>query len=163
LGPEFQVRHAVTLLLDVPIRYHFERRFNEERQEGEVSVSRLKEMMSEIQREWLGEILEPGGEDPFYWASKLHFYTTERSFYNFPYTFGFLLSRKLFTRSRSEGPSFLQHYEAFLRGTSTRAADSLIVDVLHEDPSDPAFWMSAIDSPCEPFKACLELIRDSTA
>ncbi len=158
-----QVRHAVTFLLDIPIRYHFERRFNQERQEGEVSVSRLKAMMSEIQREWLGEILETDGEDPFFWASKLHFYITERSFYNFPYTFGFLLSRKLFTRYRAEGPSFLQHYEAFLRGTSTRDADSLIVDVLHEDPSDPTFWMSAIDSLREPFEAYLELITDSTA
>lgn len=158
-----QVRHAVTFLLDIPIRYHFERRFNEERQEGEVSVSRLKTMMSEIQREWLGEILETGGEDPFFWASKLHFYITERSFYNFPYTFGFLLSRKLFTRYRSEGPSFLQHYEAFLRGTSTRDADSLILEVLHEDPGDPTFWTSAIDSLREPFETYRKLIGDSTA
>ncbi|RKX32703.1 MAG: hypothetical protein DRP71_11630 [Verrucomicrobia bacterium] len=157
-----QVRHAVIFLLDIPIRYHFERRFNDERQDGEVSVSRLKAMMSEIQREWLGDTLEPGGEDPFFWASKLHFYITERSFYNFPYTFGFLLSRKLFARYQAEGSSFLQHYKAFLRGTSTRDADSLILDVLHEDPGDPAFWMSAIDSLREPFEAYRKLIADST-
>jgi oligoendopeptidase F len=59
-----QVRHAVTFLLDIPIRYQFERRFNEERQAGEVSVSRLKELMSETQREWLGDVLESDGEDP---------------------------------------------------------------------------------------------------
>jgi oligoendopeptidase F len=158
-----QVRHAVTFLLDIPIRYNFERRFNEERQTGEVSVSRLKALMSETQREWLGDILASDGEDPFFWASKLHFYITDRSFYNFPYTFGFLLSRKLFTRYRAEGLSFLQHYKAFLRGTSTQDADSLILEVLQEDPDDPSFWTSAIDSLREPFEAYRRLIVDSTA
>ena len=140
----------------------FERRFNEERQAGEVSVSRLKALMSETQREWLGGILASDGEDPFFWASKLHFYITGRSFYNFPYTFGFLLSRKLFTRYQAEGPSFLQHYKAFLRGTSTQDADSLILEVLQEDPGDPSFWTSAIDSLRETFEAYQRLIVDST-
>ena len=117
--------------------------------------------MSETQREWLGDILASDGEDPFFWASKLHFYITGRSFYNFPYTFGFLLSRKLSTRYRAEGLSFLQHYKTFLRGTSTQDADSLIREVLQEDPDDPSFWTSAIDSLREPFEAYQRLIGDS--
>jgi len=156
-----QVRHAVTFLLDIPIRYHFEHWFHQQRQEGEVRVSQLKAKMSEIQREWLGEVLEPGGEDPWFWASKLHFYITERSFYNFPYTFGFLLSRKLFARFQSEGPSFLHHYKAFLQGTSTRDADSLILEILNEDPGAPAFWKSAIDSLSKPFQTYRTLISQS--
>ena len=146
-----QVRHAVTFLLDIPIRYQFEHRFHQERQNGEVGVGRLKALMADTQREWLGDILQSGGEDPLFWASKLHFYITGLSFYNFPYTFGFLLSRKLFTRFKTEGSSFLPHYEAFLRQTTVQDADTLIRDVLGEDPSDPAFWVAAIDSLAEPF------------
>ena len=52
--------------------------------------NRLKELMVETQRRVVGDVLEPGGEDPYFWASKLHFYITGITFYNFPYTFGFL-------------------------------------------------------------------------
>ncbi|MEZ5274854.1 MAG: M3 family oligoendopeptidase [Opitutaceae bacterium] len=152
-----QVRHAVTFLLDIPIRYHFERRFHEERQTGEVGVGRLKTLMTETQQEWLGDTLEPGGEDPLFWASKLHFFITGLSFYNFPYTFGFLLSRKLYARLMAEGPSFLPHYEAFLRQTTVQDADALIRNALGEDPADPAFWAAAIDSLQEPFESLRSL------
>jgi len=148
-----QVRHAVTFMLDIPIRFEFECRFHEERLKGEIGVSRLNELMVDTQREWLGDTLEAGGEDPLFWASKLHFYITGLSFYNFPYTFGFLLSRRLYGRFRQEGTGFLPEYEAFLKMTSVRDADDLIRDVLDEDPADPAFWNSAIDTLREPFAA----------
>ena len=60
-------------------------------------------------------MLEPGGEDPYFWASKLHFYITGITFYNFPYTFGYLLSRGLYAMFKKEGASFLPKYEEFLR------------------------------------------------
>lgn len=154
-----QVRHAVTFLLDIPIRFSFESRFHEERLKGELGVSRLGELMSATQREWLGDALEPGGEDPLFWASKLHFYITGLSFYNFPYTFGFLLSRKLYGRFMERGEAFLPEYEAFLHRTTVFDADELIRAVLDEDPAQPAFWVSAIDSlqgPYETFRRGLE-------
>jgi oligoendopeptidase F len=148
-----QVRHAVTFLLDIPIRFEFEARFHEERMKGEVGVSRLNELMAETQRDWLGDVLEAGGEDPLFWASKLHFYITGLSFYNFPYTFGFLLSRKLFARLMEEGSAFIDEYEAFLNKTTVHDADDLIREVLGEDPSEPSFWASAIDTLQEPYEA----------
>jgi oligoendopeptidase F len=39
-------------------------------------VSRLKELMTQTQRRIFGDVLEEGGEDPYFWASKLHFYIT---------------------------------------------------------------------------------------
>lgn len=148
-----QVRHAVTFLLDIPIRFEFETRFHEERLKGEVGVSRLNELMSETQQEWLGETLEVGGEDPLFWASKLHFYITGLSFYNFPYTFGFLLSRKLYGRFMEQGAAFLSEYEAFLGKTTVSDSDDLIREVLGEDPAQPAFWESAIETLREPYEA----------
>lgn len=146
-----QIRHAVTFLLDIPIRFAFESRFHEERMKGEIGVSQLNELMSETQRDWLGEALEPGGEDPLFWASKLHFFITGLSFYNFPYTFGFLLSRKLYGRFLERGQTFLPEYEAFLHRTSVSDADELIRETFDEDPAQPAFWVSAIDSLREPY------------
>jgi oligoendopeptidase F len=140
-----QVRQAVGFLLDVPMRFEFERRFHEERGGGIVSVSRLKALMAEAQRTFFGDALAPGGEDPFFWASKLHFYIADVPFYNFPYTVGFLLSRALFARFKQEGAAFLPHYEAFLARSGSATCETLARDVLGADLESPDFWGATID------------------
>jgi oligoendopeptidase F len=103
---DMEINHGAIYLMDIPVRYEFEKAFYEERQKGEVSVSRLKELMAETQRRIFGDVLEEGGEDLYFWASKLHFYITGITFYNFPYTFGYLLSRGLFSmfKERERSP-----------------------------------------------------------
>src|SRR5207302_6969613 len=104
---DIEVGHGAIYLLDIPVRFEFEKSFYEERKEGDLAVSRLKELMIGTQRKIFGDVLAPGGEDPYFWASKLHFYITGLTFYNFPYTFGYLLSRGLYAMFKNEGPSFL--------------------------------------------------------
>ncbi len=139
-----ELRHAVIFLLDIPVRFLFEKRFYEERQEGELTPAQIKQLMVETQRAHLGEVLSPGGEDPYFWASKLHFYIGEVEFYNFPYTFGYLLSTSLFARLRSEGPSFLPAYENFLKRTGSMDSEEAVRQSLGEDITDPSFWRRAI-------------------
>lgn len=139
-----QVGQGPVFLLDLPVRFRFEKRFYEERGLGEVGPTRLKQMMVEIQRAQFGPALLEGGEDPYFWASKQHFYFSEVAFYNFPYTFGYLLSLSLFTRFQAEGPSFLPAYEDFLRQTGLTSCEDLARRTLGEDISQPAFWERAI-------------------
>ena len=47
---DVEVGHGAIYLLDIPVRYEFEKAFYEERKSGELSVSRLKELMVETQR-----------------------------------------------------------------------------------------------------------------
>ena len=141
-----EARHATSFLLDVPMRFEFERRLYEERAKGEVTVTRLKELMADAQRTFFGDALAEGGEDPFFWASKLHFYIADVPFYNFPYTVGFLLSRTLFARFKKEGAAFLPAYEAFLARSGSASCEDLARDVLGADLASPAFWSEAIDS-----------------
>ncbi|MCX5791639.1 MAG: M3 family oligoendopeptidase [Elusimicrobia bacterium] len=140
---EYLTGAAVTIL-DITVRFEFEKAFYEERQKGEVSVARLKELMTQCQRRVFGDALEPGGEDPLFWVSKLHFYMAGVSFYNFPYTFGFLLAATLFTKFKAEGPAFLPKYEAFLRLTGSDTAEGVARSALGADIGDPAFWETAI-------------------
>lgn len=141
-----QLRQATSFLLDVPARFAFEQRFYTERAAGEVPVSRLRGLMVEAQREFFGDVLAPGGEDPMFWASKQHFYIAQDSFYNFPYTVGFLLTRALFARFKQEGAAFLPVYEAFLARTGSTTCEVLARDVLGADLESPEFWGAAIDS-----------------
>jgi oligoendopeptidase F len=145
-----EVGHGAIYLLDIPVRYEFEKAFYEERKNGELSVSRLKELMVETQRRVLGDVLEPGGEDPYLWASKLHFYITGITFYNFPYTFGFLLSRGLYAMFKKEGSNFLRRYEEFLRLTGSDTAENVVRRSLGRDLEYPEFWTETIRSLEEP-------------
>jgi oligoendopeptidase F len=147
---DMEIGHAAVYLLDIPVRYEFEKAFYEERGRGEVSVSRLKSLMVETQRRILGDALEEGGEDPYFWASKLHFYITGTTFYNFPYTFGFLLSRGLFSMWKSEGPNFLRKYENFLRLAGSDTAETVARRSIDRDLESREFWSEAIASLEEP-------------
>lgn len=135
---------GATYLLDIPVRFEFEKAFHEERAAGEVGVGRLKEMMVETQRRVLGDALDPEGGDPYFWASKLHFYITATTFYNFPYTFGYLLSRGLFAQYEKEGPDFLPRYERYLKLTGSDSAENVVRRTVGLELTEPAFWSDAI-------------------
>lgn len=139
-----ELNRAPGYLLNIPVRFQFERRFYEERADGEVPVSRLKQLMCEAQREVFGDSLEPGGEDPYYWASKPHFFISSVTFYNYPYTFGYLLSHALFAQFRREGPDFLPKYEAFLRRSGSASCEDVVRETLGRDITLPEFWAEAI-------------------
>jgi oligoendopeptidase F len=147
---DVEVGHGAVYLLDIPVRYGFEKAFYEERGQGPLKISRLKELMVETQRRILGDVLEAGGEDPYFWASKLHFYITGITFYNFPYTFGYLLSRALYDMFRNEGASFLPRYEEFLRLAGSDTAENVVKRTVGEDLEKAEFWARAIRSLEEP-------------
>lgn len=149
---DMEAGNACAYLLDIPMRFEFEKSFYEERSQGPVSVSRLKELMVEAQQQVFGEVLEKGEEDPYFWASKLHFYITGATFYNFPYTFGFLLSRGLFSRFVAEGAAFLPRYEEFLRLTGSGTAEEVARQTLGCDLEKPAFWEEALQSLEQPLQ-----------
>jgi oligoendopeptidase F len=146
------------MLLDITVRFEFEKAFHDERIKGEVSVSRLKELMVETQRRVFGDAMLPGGEDPMFWASKLHFYITGVTFYNFPYTFGFLLARALYNLFKQEGASFLPKYEEFLRLTGSDTVEGVVQRSIGEDITQPDFWARAIKSLEEPLAQYQELL-----
>ncbi|MBN2082642.1 M3 family oligoendopeptidase [bacterium] len=137
---------SATLLLDITVRFEFEKAFHDERMKGEVSVSRLKQLMVEAQQKVMGDAMLAGSEDEMFWASKLHFYITGVTFYNFPYTFGFLLARALFNLFTKEGPSFLPKYEDFLRLTGSDTAEQVALKSIGADITKPDFWAESINS-----------------
>jgi oligoendopeptidase F len=114
--------------------------------------------MVETQRRVLGDVLEPGGEDPYLWASKLHFYITGITFYNFPYTFGYLLSRGLYAMFKKESASFLPKYEEFLRLAASDTAENVVQRTVGQDIEKTDFWTAAIKSLEEPLNRLQALL-----
>ncbi len=136
---------AAVFLLNIPMRFDFEERVYAERAAGELSVRRFKELMEDAQRRSYGDAVDPAQLDPWFWASKLHFFLTDVAFYNFPYTFGYLFSKGIVARFRAEGACFLAQYERLLRATGGDTAEGVARAVLGVDLEAPAFWHAAID------------------
>lgn len=141
-----EMLRAHAYLINIPMRFEFERTFYTERAHGEVSLSRLSEMMTAAQQKLYGNTLLPDGTDPMFWASKMHFFISGVSFYNFPYVFGYLLSQALFARFQAEGPAFLPRYEAFLAQTGSASCEEVARRTLDVDLTKPEFWAEALQA-----------------
>ena len=155
---DMEIGNGAIYLTDIPVRYEFEKAMYEERAKGELSVSRFKDLMVETQRRVFGDVLEEG--DPYFWASKLHFYIAGLTFYNFPYTFGFLLSRGLFARFKEQGPDFLPRYEEFLRLTGSDTCENVAKRSIDEDLEAPEFWVTSIRSLDKPLRQLESILPD---
>ena len=155
-----EINHGAIYLLDIPVRYEFEKSLYEERAKGELTVSKLKELMTETQKKVFGDVLIEG--DAYFWASKLHFYITGVTFYNYPYTFGYLLSRSLFRMFKDEGEKFLDKYEKFLLLSGSNTCENVVKKSIGEDIQSKQFWMDAIDTLNEPLENLKELLPKVT-
>ena len=153
-----EMLRAHAYLINIPMRYEFEKAFYTERASGEVSVSRLSALMTEAQRKLYGDTLLDDGTDSMFWAYKMHFFITGVSFYNFPYVFGYLLSQALFARFKAEGASFLPRYEAFLSMTGSATCEEVVKQSLGEDITQPEFWATALKA-IEPTLTAYEALK----
>jgi oligoendopeptidase F len=133
---------AVAYLMNIRGRYALERRLFELRREGALTPDTLRaETRRCFDHAYGGAVAHI---DDMFWASKLHFYIPEFGFYNWPYTFGYLLSGALSARARAEGPAFEPVLARFLRATGWLDASEAAREALGADLTDPAFWSSAM-------------------
>ena len=132
----------VAFILNIPARFEFEKGFYEARAERPLRPAELNERMSAAWGKWYGDSLaEP---DPLLWASKLHFFISGLSFYNFPYLFGYLFSLGVYARRDGLGDEFFPRYEALLRDTGRMTAEDLAARHLEVDLARPEFWRETV-------------------
>lgn len=141
---EQSLQQSTQLLIDIHSRFQFESAVFARRGERELSDEELSEAMLAAQAATYGDALEEGLRHPLMWAHKPHYYSSDRSFYNFPYTFGWLFALGLYTRYRPEGPSFHERYDELLSSTGIAAASDLARG-FGIDIEDPQFWRDSLD------------------
>jgi oligoendopeptidase F len=156
-----RVQRAIIFLCNIHARFLFELRFHEERQRGFVAQEKLCAMMEAAQKEAYCDTLEV--YHPWFWASKMHFSSTGMPFYNYPYTFGYLLSLGIYLKAHQES-SFENSYISFLADTGRMPVEELAQKHLGEDLGKEAFWQSILDflnKDIEEFLACSKLLSPS--
>jgi pepF/M3 family oligoendopeptidase len=136
---------AVVYLMNIHARFLFEDRLCTERAAGELPPGRLSELMLSAQREAFCDGLDDEGWSPNFWISKLHFYMSSLPFYNFPYTFGYLLSLGVYSLASDMGDQFADRYGRFLLATGSCDTEEAVKSTLGCDLTQPAFWNRSLD------------------
>ncbi|RMG32395.1 MAG: oligoendopeptidase F [Planctomycetota bacterium] len=136
---------AVSFLMNIHCRFLFEDEFYRRRRERELTAAELDDLMLAAQKTAYCNALCEDGWNPRFWASKLHFYITEIPFYNFPYTFGFLLSCGLCQIARRSPEGFAEAYRAFLCRTGRAMTEQVVKESFGYDLREPHFWNLALD------------------
>ncbi|EGQ8146102.1 oligoendopeptidase F [Vibrio parahaemolyticus] len=138
-----ELSSALALMINIPVRYEFEKAFYERRQEGELTAQDFCNLMSETWKDWYGDVMSEA--DPYFWASKLHFSIADVSFYNYPYLFGFLFSKGIYAQREAKGENFYIDYVNLLRDTGNMMAEEVVEKHLSMDLTKPDFWQQSVE------------------
>jgi len=147
---------AGALVVDIYSRFIFENTVFNKRQERELSVNEFKEIMLDAQEQTYADAI--GKKHPFMWAQKGHYYSTSRSYYNFPYTFGYLFGLGLYNEYQKNSSGFQARYNKLLASTGMADAKTLAKD-FGIDIEDKEFWKSSLEIASARAKEYIKLVE----
>ena len=87
--------------------------------------------------------------------ARVHYYSTDLAFYNYPYAFGGLLARGLYEMYLKEGTEFLPKYKAMLRETPALSVEDSAKDMRNRCIRAGISGAAALEA----FKKDIELFR----
>lgn len=140
------VQGACAVCVDILCRFYFEREVFEKRRDGDLMPDEMCQIMIDCQKKTYGDGLDENFLHPYMWAVKGHYYSTDFSFYNYPYAFGQLFGLGLYnrsTRQKSERP-FFEKYNELLSLTGQLPAEEVAASA-SIDITDPGFWQEGMD------------------
>ncbi|MEZ9410565.1 M3 family oligoendopeptidase [Vibrio lentus] len=138
-----ELSSSLALMVNIPVRFEFEKAFYEQRKKGELTAKQLCDLMETTWKEWYGDAMTEA--DPYFWASKLHFSISQVSFYNYPYLFGYLFSKGVYAQRDAKGEQFYGDYVSLLRDTGSMMAEEVVQKHLGMDLTQADFWQQSID------------------
>jgi len=141
---EASLQGACQVVVDIISRFRFERAVFEQRVQRELSAEEFKALMLDAQRQTYGSGLDPERLHPYMWAVKPHYYSADRSYYNFPYLFGLLFALGLYARYEDDPKAFRASYDALLSSTGLADAAEL-TRRFGIEITTPAFWRGSLD------------------
>ncbi len=151
------MRRTSNMLLILPVRHRLALSLMKARREGTISLTDINRLSREAWEHYLGDTTD--GCDQYLWAWKQHFYRTDVFFYDWQYTFGYLLSQHLAIRFERDSVTAAGVYFAgFCREAATLTCDELVKRHLDADITDRAFWSAAIDEAQKPLAETRSLL-----
>jgi pepF/M3 family oligoendopeptidase len=141
---ESSLQGRCQVVVDITSRFLLESGVFERRRVRELSIGELCELMLDSQRQTYGDGLDPEALHPYMWAAKGHYYSSQRSFYNYPYMFGLLFGLGLYARYEKDPDGFRAGYDRLLSRTGLDDAATLASE-FGIDLRTPDFWRTSLD------------------
>lgn len=143
------MRRISNYLLAIPARHRLAYNMVHMRQNSVLTVKAINEMSLEAWRHYFGDTTE--GFDQYVWAWKPHFYRIDTMFYDWQYTFGFLVARLLVQTFEQRGSTLAgADLQGFYHDAAAMTCDELLAKHLAVDIKDERTWLKAIDMMLEP-------------
>ena len=142
---ESQLSDTTQIICDILSRYLFETAVFDQRASRFMDSQALCGIMLNAQKQAYGDGLDHSLLHPYMWVCKSHYYSTGRSFYNFPYAFGGLFARGLYAQYEEEGSAFVPKYKTLLHTTSVASVEDT-AKIAGLDLTDKAFWARGLES-----------------
>jgi pepF/M3 family oligoendopeptidase len=140
---ENDIMSSAQVIVDILSRFLFESEVFEKREEGSLSVEELKTIMINAQKQTYGEGLNENFMHPLMWVCKPHYYSADANFYNFPYAFGQLFGKGLFSEYLKRGNEFVNEYDNMLSVTGKRTIAE-VAAMMKIDVHSIDFWRSSL-------------------
>ncbi|MDP5274988.1 M3 family oligoendopeptidase [Chengkuizengella axinellae] len=154
-----KIQNSVSYLCHIQARFEFEKQFYELRKKGSLTVEHINDLYVKAEKDAYQGYLEDYSD--FFWMMIRHFYFTDRSFYNFPYTFGYLYSQGLYAYALKNRTVFEKKYNDLLRDTGKMTIEQLTQKHLDVDLKKQDFWQNAMDMIAADIQQFLELTTSS--
>jgi pepF/M3 family oligoendopeptidase len=134
---------AGQVIVDIYSRYLFETELFKRRENGSLSVTELKKIMLDAQKQAYGDGLDHNVLHPYMWVCKPHYYYADYNFYNFPYAFGLLFAKGLYAEYLKRGSVFVEQYDQLLSVTGKmNIAD--VAKIMDVDVRSADFWRGSL-------------------
>lgn len=151
-----KIERCLNYLMNIRGAFLFEERFYECRKDGELDAVQIERLSLKCQEQAYGHSLSE--YEPFVWIKYEHFYQADTPFYNYPYSFGFLLSIGIIDIARGD-EQFHIKFQGFLSETGAMPLDQLVKKHFNIDLSTPFFWQQSIKRILNDIEEYIELQR----
>jgi len=141
---ENDISDYAQIIVDILSRFLFEDEVFKRRENGSLSAEDLSSIMLWAQKETYGNGLDEDFLHKYMWVVKPHYYDADFNYYNFPYAFGLLFSKGLYSLYLKNPDKFHTDYVKILSVTGCKSHKdiALMADI---NITNEAFWRSSLD------------------
>lgn len=155
---EQELQDSNQVIVDILSRFIFESEVFKRSENEFLDEATLNEIMIDAQKQSYGDGLDQDYLHEGMWIVKGHYYSTGRSFYNFPYSFGLLFAKGIYAQYTKKGSAFVSDIKKLLSLTGkanlTDVANSIGIDITKVD-----FWRSSLEVINKDIDLFLELTK----
>jgi len=155
---ESAIQSYTAVVIDIMSRFIFEKAVFEGRETTVFDVEELNQLMLNAQKETYGEGLDLNFLHPYMWICKPHYYSSGLSYYNFPYTFGLLFAKGLYSKYLEDKDTFVANYDRLLAATGKMSVED-VAELMNIDVTQKDFWVSSLEILKEDIEEFLKLTK----